>query len=101
MDKRKLAEIEEYVLGLFRSAGTGRLLAREIFDRSTEYANADIVRAFEDLEKRQRLLVRHTEEGNDWVRLTPEGARVAGLPDTGDDDASHPSAPPHPPRSVP
>ena len=99
MDKRRLAEIEEYVLGLFRSAGKGRLLAREIFDRSTEYANADIVRAFEDLEKRERLLVRHTEEGNDWVRLTPEGARIVGLPDAGD-DAANPPPQPHPPKSA-
>jgi len=98
MDKHELARIEEYVLGLFRSAGTLRLLAREIFDRSTEYANADIVRAFEDLEKSQRLLVRHTEEGNDWVHLTPDGARLAGLHDTGAD--APPNAPPHPPRSA-
>lgn len=99
MDKRKLAEIEGHVLGLFRSAGTGRLLAREVFERSPAYANADIVRAFEDLEKSQRLLVRHTEGGNDWVRLTPEGARLAGLPDAGDDTAG-PLAPPHPPKSA-
>ena len=99
MDKRKLAVIEEYVLGLFRSAGTARLLAREFFDRPGGYANADLVRAFEDLEKRQRLLVRHTEEGSDWVQLTPEGARLAGLPDAGD-DAGHPPPQPHPPKSA-
>ena len=99
MDKHRLAEIEEYVLGQFRNAGTGRLLAREFFDRPGGYANADIVRAFEDLEKRERLLVRHTEEGHDWVRLTPEGARVAGLPDEGD-DAINQSAQPHPPGSA-
>ena len=52
MDKRRLERIEEYVLSLFRCRGTTRLLAREIFEGSPEYANADLVRAFEDLEKR-------------------------------------------------
>ena len=99
MDKHRLAEIEEYVLGLFRGAGRDRLLAREIFDSSTAYANADIVRAFEDLEKRERLLVRHTEEGHDWVRLTVDGARVAGVTEAADDPAN-PNAAPHPPKSA-
>ena len=95
MDKRRLARVEEYVLGFFQRKGRARALAREIFDGSPGYANADIVRALEDLEKRQRLLVRHTEEGDDWVSLTDEGARAAGLPRSGDE----PSAPPHPPKS--
>ena len=95
MNKAVLALVEEYVLGFFRSRGETRVLAREIFDASPGYANADIVRAFEDLEKRRRALVRHTEEGDDWVILTPEGARLAGLP--APDEA--PPAMPHPPKS--
>jgi hypothetical protein len=98
MNKRTLALIEEYVLGFFRRRGGHKALAREIFEGSPGYANADIVRAFEDLEKRRRLIVRHTEEGDDFVSLTPEGARLAGLPDAGDDA---PPAFPHPPRSSP
>jgi hypothetical protein len=96
MDKHRLARVEEYVLGFFRRAGRARALAREIFEGSSVYANADIVRALEDLEKGQRLLVRHTEEGDDWVSLTHEGARVAGLPERLGDE---PAAPPHPPKS--
>jgi hypothetical protein len=69
---------------------------REVFDASPGYANADIVRAFEDLEKRLRVLVRHTEEGDDWVTLTPEGARLAGLPAPEDP----PHAFPHPPKGL-
>jgi|SRR5215203_4469638 len=95
MNKAVLARVEEYVLGFFRRRGATRVLAREIFDSSREIANADIVRAFEDLEKRLRALIRHTEEGNDWVVLTPEGARLAGLPAPEED----PPAYPHPPRS--
>jgi hypothetical protein len=97
MNKGRLARVEEYVLGLFQRSGATRLLVREVFEASTVYANADIVRAFEDLEKRQRALVRHTEEGDDWVSLTPEGARLAGLP--APDEA--PPAYPHPPKSSP
>ena len=95
MNKVLLARVEEYVLGFFRRRGESRLLAREIFDSSPDIANADIVRAFEDLEKRLRALVRHTEEGDDWVSLTPEGARLAGLPAP---DEPPPALPP-PPKS--
>ena len=95
MNKAVLARIEEYVLGFFRRRGETRALAREIFDSSPGYANADIVRAFEDLEKRLRALVRHTDEGDDWVSLTPEGARLAGLPAP---DEPLPAMP-HPPKS--
>jgi hypothetical protein len=95
MNKALLALVEDYVLGLFRRRGETRILAREIFDSSPEIANADLVRAFEDLEKRRRVLVRHTEEGDDWVSLTPEGARLAGL--QAPDEA--PFAMPHPPKS--
>ena len=95
MRKEVLALVEEYVLGLFRRRGETRLLTREIFDSSSDIANADLVRAFEDLEKRRRALVRHTEEGDDWVSLTPEGARLAGLPAPDEP----PATPPHPPKS--
>ena len=95
MNKAVLARVEEYVLGFFQRRGATRVLAREIFDSSPGYANADIVRAFEDLEKRLRVLVRHTEEGDDWVALTPEGARLAGLPAPDEP----PTAKPHPPKS--
>lgn len=92
MDKRRLAEIEEYVLDLFRRARVGRLLTRTVFEGA--YANADLVRAFENLEKKRRLLVRFTEEGADWVQLSPAGAELAGLA-----GAEAPHALPHPPKS--
>ena len=95
MNKDKLASVEEHVLRYFHLLGRTRLPTREIFDGLPEFANADIVRAFEDLEKRRRALVRYTEEGDDWVSLTPEGARLAGLPEP----EAPPHAPPHPPKS--
>ena len=97
MDRHRLKMIEQYLLALFHQRGTARLLAKEIFESTDEYANADLVRAFEDLEKKQRLLVRHTTEGSDWVSLTPEGAAQAGIKKLEDADQSE--ALPHPPKS--
>jgi hypothetical protein len=51
MDRRRLERIEQYVLGFFKAAGHTRILAQELFDSTTEFANADLVRALEDLEK--------------------------------------------------
>lgn len=97
MEKSRLAEIEEYVLELFRGAGSNRLLVRRVFESTNRYANADLVRAFEDMEKKWRLLVRFTEEGNDWVQLTPAGVEHAQLNEFA--DAELPTSPPHPPKS--
>lgn len=97
MEKYKLAEIEQYILDFFHRGQTNRLLSKTIFDSTSEYANGDIVRAFEDLEKKWRLMVRYTAEGNDWVQLTQEGVRAAGL--LGFEDAEPPHAIPHPPKS--
>lgn len=97
MDRRRLERTEQYVLAFFQTRAHARILAQELFDSTAEYANADLVRALEDLEKRHRLLVRHTTQGNDYVSLTPEGAAYIGLepPDTDDTAAI-----PHPPKSA-
>lgn len=97
MEKRKLAEIEEYILERFRSERSNKLLTRTIFETTSRYANADFVRAFEDMEKKWRLLVRFTSEGNDWIQLTPAGAERAQLNEF--TDANLPAAQPHPPKS--
>ena len=73
-----MAEIENYIFEAFRNRRNNNLSTRELFDDSPQYANADLVRAFEDLEKKQRLLIRYTEEGEDRIELTPEGVRRAG-----------------------
>jgi hypothetical protein len=98
MDKQKLERVEEYIFTIFQNRRAVKILAKEIFESGREYANADLVRAFEDLEKRHRLLVRYTDEGDDWVHLTPEGAKLAGL--TEFESAEKPEAPPHPPKSA-
>ena len=97
MDRRRLEQIERYVLGFFKTAGRPRIPAQELFDSTTEFANADLVRALEDLEKTQRLLVRHTTEGNDYITLTPQGAAYLELDEPGLDEGS---ALPHPPKSA-
>src|SRR5687767_15272080 len=78
MDKDRLQQIEEYILGFFQRRQQSRVLAKELFDSTSEYANADLVRAFEDLEKKHRLLVRHTHDGNDNISLKPKGRSYVG-----------------------
>lgn len=99
MEKRKLQTIESYIFDFFRRRKTSRVLAKDIFASTDEFANADLVRAFEDLEKKWRLLVRYTDEGNDWVSLTAEGAAYAGI-DQVEELHAH-AAVPHPPKSSP
>ncbi|HET8675424.1 MAG TPA: hypothetical protein VFO63_06555 [Blastocatellia bacterium] len=97
MDKHRLMGIENYIFEAFRNRGSNKLLTKEIFDSSPQYANADLVRAFEDLEKRQRLLIRYTEEGEDRIELTPEGVRRAGEAEFTTIEYS--DVQPHPPRA--
>jgi hypothetical protein len=98
MDRLRLKQIEMYVLGYIQARKQTRILAKELFDSTGEYANADIVRALEDLEKKERLLVRHTTEGNDYVSLTTQGAVHLGLQEADvEDDVT---ALPHPPKSA-
>ena len=98
MDKHRLQHIEKYVINFFQEQEQSRILAKELFDSTTAYANADIVRALEDLEKRERLLVRHTTEGNDYISLTSLGTALLGLERT--DIESDAGALPHPPKSA-
>ena len=98
MNKRRLEQIEKYVIGFFLGREQTRILARELFESTTAYANADIVRALEDLEKKERLLVRHTTEGNDYISLTPQGVERLGLQQAPVEDES--PAMPHPPKSA-
>ena len=98
MDKQRLERIERYILGFFQNRQQSRILAKELFDSTAEFANADMVRALEDLEKHERLLVRYTDEGNDYVTLTPQGAIYVGFEQS--DLEIDASAMPHPPRSA-
>lgn len=98
MDKHRLLEIEKYVISFFQEQQQTRILAKDLFDNTTAYANADIVRALEDLEKKERLLVRHTTEGNDYVSLTSQGLALLGLDETVVETEM--AALPHPPKSA-
>ena len=98
MERRRLEQIERYVISYFQEQQQTRILAKELFDSTTAYANADIVRALEDLEKKERFLVRHTTEGNDYISLTPQGVVVLGLEQP--DFEPDPTALPHPPKSA-
>lgn len=94
MNRQRLEQIESYVLGYFQTRQQTRILAKELFDSTGAYANADMVRALEDLEKKERLLVRHTTEGNDYISLTSQGTAHLGF---GEVDST---ALPHPPKSA-
>ena len=98
MDKRRLEEIDRYVISFFQELQRSRILAKDLFDSTTAYANADIVRALEALEKSERLLVRHTTEGNDYISLTPQGIVLLGIQEADIEDEA--TALPHPPRSA-
>ena len=76
----RLRSIESAVLRTFGDRRTTRLLTQSVLD-ALEYSHADVVRALEDLEKRRGLIVRRTEEGNDWLALTELGTREAGVQD--------------------
>lgn len=95
MEKRRLEQIENYIFNFFQVQKQGRILAKELFSSTSAYANADLVRALEDLEKKERLLVRHTTEGNDYISLTPQGVALLGLEET-----SEAPLMPHPPKSA-
>ena len=98
MEKQRLQQIERYVLGFFKEQQQTRILAKELFASTSAYANADIVRALEDLEKTERFLVRHTTEGNDYISLTAQGIAHLGLEQANvEDDVA---AVPHPPKSA-
>ena len=98
MDRQRLERIEKYVLGYFQARQNTRILAKELFDSTSEFANADLVRALEDLEKHERLLVRHTTEGNDYISLTTQGAALLGLDEV--EMENDMTALPHPPKSA-
>ena len=98
MDKRRLEQIEKYVVSFFQTRQHTRILAKELFDSTSTFANADIVRALEDLEKMERLLVRHTTEGNDYISLTTQGVELLGLQQVQPEDDV--PALPHPPKSA-
>jgi hypothetical protein len=74
-----LRAVERDVLELFASRRVVRIPTQEFF-RLGPHANADFVRAFEDLEKRWRYIARRTVSGTDILELTAHGAEVLGLP---------------------
>ncbi len=45
MEKSRLEQIERYIINFLRERGHTRILARELFDSTAAYANADMVRA--------------------------------------------------------
>ena len=98
MDKRRLEQIERYIINFFQEQQQSRILAKELFASTSAYANADMVRALEDLEKHERFLVRHTTEGNDYISLTSVGIERLGL-DGADVEMDAPAIP-HPPKSA-
>ena len=73
-----IAEIGREILELFRTRRRPRLLGIEIFD-AVPHERGNVVRAFEHLEKTERLVVRRTQDGNDWILLTEAGLRAVGL----------------------
>ena len=97
MNKERREEIELSVMDVFNRNQTAKLLTKEMFQALPQYANADLVRAFEDLEKTKRLIVRYTSDGNDWISLTHFGAESADIQLVTTESVI--TAHPHPPKS--
>jgi hypothetical protein len=76
--RRRLTELQRRVLDAFARRATTRL-AMPVLLADLPHAHADVIRAIEDMEKRRRILERRTEGGSDWLLLTREGARAAGV----------------------
>jgi len=79
MNKVKREAIESSVIEFFSDRNSRKLLTKDLFQALPQYANSDLVRAFEDLEKTKRLLVRYTQDGDDWISLTNTGVERAGI----------------------
>ena len=88
--RQRLANLERAVLACFTRHRTTRLSTLMIFGELPN-AHADVVRAFEDLEKQGGLLLRRTKDGGDWVYLTRAGAIAAGVTDIAVEDTMRPA----------
>jgi hypothetical protein len=71
-----LTNIEQGILAIFQRLRQPRVLIQRILDE-LPFSHAEVIRAIEDLQGQQRLVVRSTEEGNDWLSLTVEGMIAA------------------------
>ncbi len=88
----RIEAIAHEILVLFRTRGADTIRTDELFNRTT-HANADLVRAFELMEKQWRFIARRTVAGSDQLELTPRGAEALGLPASGTSalpDRTHP-----------
>lgn len=74
------ATLERDILKVIHDQRDARILTQQLFD-TLPYANADVVRALEAMEKQHRWIARRTEKGNGWLLLTDAGLRAAGLDD--------------------
>ena len=83
-EKRKLQRMEDYVLGLFRQQGKARMSAVEVFNSTAEYKNSDLAKAFDNLERNRRLLIRYRFDNDEWLQLMPAGMRYLGTGSSND-----------------
>ena len=67
-------EVEQMVLDTFAEESACSLPTKVLFGRDPRFSNADVTRALQHLEERDRLLVRFTWKGTDWVSLQPAKA---------------------------
>jgi len=95
--RRRFTELQRSVLRAFTDRASTRLSMQALLEE-LPHANADVIRAIEDLEKRPRLLERRTEGGSEWLVLTREGARAAGVKRSESDAGASVSPPPQPQR---
>jgi hypothetical protein len=70
LDMSSIKTAEEQVLRAFAQHQATTLSTSLLFDESAPFTHADIARAIAHLEQQERLLIRYTWDGTDWVTLT-------------------------------
>lgn len=85
----RLADLERTILAYFRGRSLEKVPTEVLFN-DLPHAHADVVRALEDMTKQGRLIERRTEEGTDWLFLTPDGMRITRAASRHDERAKPP-----------
>jgi hypothetical protein len=86
----RLADLERAILSYFQNRRLDRVPTEVLFN-DLPHAHADVVRALEDMSKQGRLVERRTEEGTDWLFLTPDGIRITRRASRHDERAKPPA----------
>lgn len=75
----RLEPLEVFILDFFRRRSSTRVAANDLRAHGIAYGNPALGHALQRLEEEERFLARSTAEGVEWLELTRDGRRYAGL----------------------